>query len=152
MPAAKRVKTNKFRICSKCKESKDESDFQIRRRKVRGKLYIGLRCECRACEALRKAKFYATDKGKETNYARQRRNKAFVQQYKADKKCLCCGESCGICLDFHHLDPTTKRASVSRISATRLSIEVILEEIAKCIILCSNCHRKLHAGLIEIPS
>ena len=30
------------------------------------------------------------------------------------------------------------------------SREWLLEEIKKCVCLCSNCHRKIHAGIINL--
>jgi hypothetical protein len=42
--------------------------------------------------------------------------------------------------DWHHLDPTTKSFGLGR-GRFRNSREKILEEIAKCILLCANCHR-----------
>lgn len=32
------------------------------------------------------------------------------------------------------------------------SLLKVEEEINKCIILCANCHRKLHAGIIKLPA
>jgi hypothetical protein len=60
-----------------------------------------------------------------------------------DKFCEKCGESDNACLDWHHTDPTQKEAAVSYLLFNN-SKKTILEEIKKCICLCSNCHRKLH--------
>lgn len=55
--------------------------------------------------------------------------------------CIDCGETDKRCLDFHHRDPDTKDRNVS---ATWLTWgkERILAEIAKCDVICANCHRK----------
>lgn len=44
--------------------------------------------------------------------------------------------------DFHHLDPTKKDMAWNKM---RLANEKrMLEEISKCVLLCSNCHRLRH--------
>lgn len=49
-------------------------------------------------------------------------------------------------VDFHHRDPARKSFAISelpkKLGARRKA--VVLEEIAKCDALCSNCHRKRH--------
>lgn len=65
-------------------------------------------------------------------------------------KCTNCGESEYACLDFHHLDPTIKEKEISSIVWSGGSMRSLLNEMEKCIVLCSNCHRKYHAGLIEL--
>ena len=72
-----------------------------------------------------------------------------IRRYKAKVGCAC-GEHRAACLDLHHRDPSTKnpRMYVSRKSTTRwhdLSWSDIVAEIRKCDVLCSNCHRALHA-------
>lgn len=58
--------------------------------------------------------------------------------------CRCsCGVSDGVCLDYHHLDPATKSFGVAN-KAPTVSRERLLAEIAKCIVLCGNCHRRHH--------
>ncbi len=42
--------------------------------------------------------------------------------------------------DFDHLDPTTKLECVSAL-CQKSSTNVVLQEIAKCRLLCANCHR-----------
>ena len=74
--------------------------------------------------------------------ARQRR-KEWYNTIMKDKCCVKCGESDIACLDWHHTDPTKKEAAVSYLLGNN-SKKAILEEIQKCICLCSNCHRKLH--------
>ena len=68
------------------------------------------------------------------------------------------GGSCTVCgydksykaIDFHHIDPSTKEISLGN-TATTLIKE--LNELTKCAILCSNCHREYHAGVItELPA
>jgi hypothetical protein len=47
--------------------------------------------------------------------------------------------------DFHHLDPSTKDPNFSGIKFQKW--ETIKNEIDKCRLLCSNCHRITHAEL-----
>ena len=43
-------------------------------------------------------------------------------------------------MDFDHRDPTQKSFEITRV-AGRVNRQKLLEEIAKCDIVCSNCHR-----------
>jgi hypothetical protein len=72
------------------------------------------------------------------------RNRKFLRNLRKNSKCARCGEPHWACLDFHHIDPSTKSFSVNMMGGAH-SIKRIQEEIAKCIVLCSNCHRKEHA-------
>jgi len=57
-------------------------------------------------------------------------------------KCSRCSETHVACLEFHHLDPNEKEFVIAK--ACQKSLKTIQAEIAKCIVICSNCHRKLH--------
>jgi len=80
----------------------------------------------------------------ETRKRQEKHVKAF-QEFKSFFQCLRCGEDDIYCLDFHHKDPSQKKFAISTRGARALTAEV-LEEIAKCVVLCKNCHAKLHAG------
>lgn len=54
--------------------------------------------------------------------------------------CVICGEKDVACLDFHHIKD--KYDQVSHMQTH--SLNKINQEINKCIVLCANCHRKLH--------
>lgn len=63
-------------------------------------------------------------------------------------KCVICNYSrCLKALDFHHVDPTNKSFDVSD---KKLKVKEIAAEAKKCVLLCTNCHRELHAGLLTI--
>ena len=53
-------------------------------------------------------------------------------------------------LDFHHRDPTTKLFKISR-GLHRVSAERLWAEVAKCDVLCKDCHEKLH-GVTRLRS
>lgn len=74
---------------------------------------------------------------------RKGRNRDVVQDYKTAHGCKHCGEAHPACLDFHHRDPKTKLACISELVKDGYRVEVLLAEIAKCDLLCANCHRKL---------
>ena len=58
-------------------------------------------------------------------------------------KCSACGyDKCIGALEFHHLDPSKKDFTIN--SGINLNSQKVLNEVKKCIILCSNCHRELH--------
>jgi hypothetical protein len=74
------------------------------------------------------------------------RNRKWVDQYKIDHGCAICGyNKCARALSFHHIDPNTKKCTISTLCNCRASsVERIQTEINKCIILCANCHMELH--------
>ncbi len=64
--------------------------------------------------------------------------------------CRGCGSSVPAPLfEFHHLDATTKEFAISSDGALR-SWDRIEAELAKCVLLCVNCHREVHAGIRSI--
>lgn len=67
-------------------------------------------------------------------------------------KCQCCGyNKCPDVFDVHHLDPQQKDFSLSQIRASPKKWEIICAELRKCILLCANCHREIHAGARSLP-
>jgi hypothetical protein len=69
----------------------------------------------------------------------------------AGARCILCGyDRCPRALHFHHVDPSTKEFGIARYGVTR-SIARARAEIAKCVLLCSNCHMEVEAGIVEVP-
>jgi len=65
-----------------------------------------------------------------------------VQELKNFKTCL----DCGLCfphyiLDYDHRPGESKKANVNVLVKRGASKEIILAEIAKCDLICANCHR-----------
>jgi hypothetical protein len=54
------------------------------------------------------------------------------------------------CLDFHHLGEEEKKDTICALVGGGYKWEKIEEEMNKCILLCSSCHRKLHKELLEL--
>lgn len=69
------------------------------------------------------------------------------------------GGRCQICsydryqgaLDFHHIDPSTKSFGIGSYGHSR-SWERVKEELAKCILVCANCHREIESGITQVPN
>ena len=62
--------------------------------------------------------------------------------------CQCCGyNNTNTALEFHHLNSEEKLFGISD-NANRSWATVRLE-LQKCIMVCANCHREIHAGLID---
>ena len=53
----------------------------------------------------------------------------------------CDGSFPPACMDFDHRDPASKVDGVTRMVNANLSLDRILAEIAKCDLVCANCHR-----------
>ena len=66
----------------------------------------------------------------------------WFQDYKKSLKCIKCGESHTSTIDFHHV--RGKEENISKLVTYGNSIERIKKGLEKCMILCSNCHRKEH--------
>jgi len=66
-------------------------------------------------------------------------------------KCEKCGYSKNIAaFDFHHIDPNEKefKLDVRKLANTKMS--KLIEEVSKCNLLCSNCHRETHHPNLNI--
>lgn len=76
------------------------------------------------------------------------RNKkgTLVHQIKSNSKCSYCDCISLECLDFHHAEDNKEYGIGAMIRDKNISIEQLEVEIKKCIMLCSNCHRTLHAN------
>lgn len=81
---------------------------------------------------------------KENARKREQEIQKFIQQQKVGMFCQRCGNTDIRVLDFHHLDKSKKEMSISQIVYKGWGRERILQEIAKCEVLCANCHRILH--------
>lgn len=78
---------------------------------------------------------------------RQRAKKRLVENFGG--KCKICGyKKSTRALHFHHVDPSTKSFGIG--TGNTRKWELVLEEVKKCILVCSNCHGEIHDGLINL--
>lgn len=124
-----------MRTCSKCKVPKEDTEFH---KKTKGYQSI-----CKECRKDYIKAHYKKNKEKYLEKAIISRDKAndWYEAFKNTLKCEVCGEDHSACLDFHHTDPNEKEYSVAKLKNSK---KKLLEEVKKCKVLCSNCHRKLH--------
>jgi 5-methylcytosine-specific restriction endonuclease McrA len=79
---------------------------------------------------------------------RRKKIKALAVAYKGGKCQFCGYDRCGGALEFHHLDPKGKDFGLGQNGLTRFW-ERTKNELEKCILICSNCHKEIHAGLLQ---
>ena len=132
-------------ICCKCKEDKLEIDFNWRNKSQNKRHHA-----CAQCTKKEKKNFYEKNKKRLIREVTIRRNDITDQykEYKSKLTCVHCNENAPECIDFHHIDATTKDANVSAMMGTGFSWSAVLKEIEKCIPVCKNCHAKIHSGRI----
>ena len=65
--------------------------------------------------------------------------RAVLNQLKAAPCIDCGGVFPPCCMDYDHRDPKTKKFQVG--SGIMYGLDSLLEEIAKCDLVCANCHR-----------
>ena len=126
--------------CSRCKTEKPDEEFAWHRRK-QGKRET----YCRPCRAEYKREHYQANKQRYIAAARQRK-KALVEErtlflvgFLREHPCVDCGEDDPVVLEFDHL--RDKKFSISAgIQGRRW--QDVLDEIAKCEVVCANCHRR----------
>lgn len=128
--------------CARCWKTFDVSSFPLRKNK-----HIGV---CRNCyqehygnpdDIDQRQKI--VDKRHQAN--RLDRSRAIVSE-RIKCGCMDCGEKNPVVLEFDHRDPTEKVKDIAKLihsgSVTRLK-----EELAKCDVVCANCHRKRTAKM-----
>lgn len=86
------------------------------------------------------------------DYVKTRRIK--LKQLAVEYKGGCC-QRCGYdkyigALEFHHKDPNAKEFAISKDGGNSRSWAKIQIELDKCVLLCSNCHREVHAEQLRL--
>jgi hypothetical protein len=127
------------RVCSKCKIKLSIEQFSKNKYKKTGVNY-----ECKSCQKIYKDAHYQNNKQKYKDKAKRHDKKMqeWWQEFKSKLKCVRCGFSHPAALDFHHLYGKDKAIAQGR--SEGWGKKRVLEEINKCEVLCSNCHRILH--------
>lgn len=81
---------------------------------------------------------------------RRKRLKEMAVELKGGRCQVCGYQKFMGALDFHHIDGNIKSFDLSARGLTR-SWERIKAEVAKCVLVCANCHREVHGGLVKLP-
>lgn len=129
------------KICTSCKIELSLTDFNFKNKSKNIR-----QSQCRSCYNKRRRWIYQErdkDKILAEVAARKNANNQRYQQWKSTLSCKACGEDDPCCLDFHHLDPNQKDINVSQMVRT-YSWDNIMAEVDKCIVVCKNCHCKIH--------
>lgn len=136
-----------MRICTKCGVEKLPSEFFVKDKHT-GRLHA----QCKDCYKEHRKKYYsehyykyhdaylARAKNYRTKIKTEYREK--MLEYLSSKSCVDCGEADIVVLELDHIDPTTKSFSISQAVRLGRRWDEVLEEIKKCQVLCSNCHKR----------
>lgn len=147
--------------CYKCKEVQPLAEFNKRKQTVDGYHYA-----CRSCINKDRANNRAAQKAagivprndqwnkenrghlNKMRTAKRRETRDFIRSLKRGRPCDICG---GIfpptAMDWDHIDPALKSFEICQEGIREMySQEKLLEEIAKCRLICANCHR-IHSAI-----
>lgn len=117
----------KTKVCSHCKEEKPISEFYSQPKHKYGVMSICKKCFIQFC-------------------VQRWRNRKIKYIKLLGSKCQCCGVELNdtnfSIFDFHHVHPEEKEYTWAKLRL--FSDARILQELAKCELLCANCHRLKH--------
>jgi hypothetical protein len=131
--------------CTKCEIEKEEEEFSKKTKTQK-------QSACKECVRKNSKKHYEQNKKYYYDRAagRKQKIKEYIRGIKKISKCVNCGESEDCCLDFHHKNESEKEFELGKAHSEGYSFKKIDVEIKKCAIVCSNCHRKIHAGKLKL--
>ena len=91
-------------------------------------------------------KWYSENKVSERNhvYRRKREINDWFNKYREALSCSLCGENHPATLDFHHKSKSSKEFGINVLVHNGYSLDRIKKEMEKCLVVCANCHRKIH--------
>ncbi|TMC71628.1 MAG: hypothetical protein E6J13_07185 [Chloroflexi bacterium] len=129
------------RVCGRCGIEKPLDEFGFRYPK------LGIRHSwCKDCFVEYKRAWYERNRERHIAHVREARdqtgdeNQLRMWQYLAQHPCVECGERDPVVLQFDHL--RDKRENVASMCIAGFAWSTILEEMAKCQVLCANCHTR----------
>lgn len=128
------------KVCGRCRTSKPLAEFGVKDR-VRG----WFQPWCRGCERTYKAQWYLRHRQEQLERVKVQRaalkeeNRIRLLGYLMDHPCVDCGEANLVVLEFDHM--RDKRWNIATMINGGFPWSTIEAEIAKCQVLCANCHR-----------
>ena len=129
--------TNGTRLCKTCNTIRGINEYSIKNRE-KGTYQSW----CKYCQRVRSKAHYEANKKayRSRNLRRMAEVVSFVDIFK-NQPCADCGVKYpSKVMDLHHLDGEEKEEAIS-IMSRKTTLPKIKRELAKCIVLCSNCHR-----------
>ena len=137
-----------MKVCSRCLLCLDDSFFNTKRRKKDGS--VQKQSYCKNCQKIVWKEYYSNPKVRKEHQDNIRINNtkklSELRSIVSDQKNKPC-KDCGVkynpwIMDFDHLNPNSKINNISTLVANKTKLEVILNEINKCDLVCANCHRE----------
>lgn len=132
------------KVCNGCGISCKRDEFPLKNSRT-GQRHS----QCRLCCRRRSKDHYGRNhaayiaRNQRNTPLQRQRNAALVLEYLSVHPCSLCGESDPIVLEFNHTDARTKIANISDLVRSGCSIHRITAEIAKCEVVCANCHQRV---------
>jgi hypothetical protein len=126
-----------MKTCGVCNLKKDFSEFNRRG--------AGYQSKCRSCQRDWYNNYYQTfpkEKARLTSNTKKQRDKLReIIRTAKDVPCLDCGVKYPYyVMDFDHLED--KIFNVGHMVGRGIPVSMVITEIAKCEVVCSNCHRE----------
>lgn len=124
-------------MCNDCLQTKALTDFASDIRNP-----TGYNVRCRACQSTRSKKHYADNQRVyyERNLRRKLQLREEVQALKESAPCIDCQKYWPYYVMHYDHITDNKVDGVSRLIGTNRSRESVMAEIAKCELVCGNCH------------
>ena len=102
--------------------------------------YICIPCELKKCNDYSKKH---KKERQEQGFKNHKINMEVMHSLKINGCAICGYNECGAALEFHHVNSEDKKFNLCSTALGRRE-KSIVEELNKCILLCANCHRKIH--------
>lgn len=142
--------------CKKCRElywikNNPERDKFLKKKSRQKKLVLCKNCHNPIPNETRKSGLVfcseSCRKERKREVSKDHRSKIMelFSEYKRNLGCCICGyNKNAAALDFHHVNPKEKERKISA-GLWYSNKELFRKERAKCILICSNCHRDIHS-------
>ncbi len=130
-----------MKVCSKCRLPQPLESFPLKNRSRGTRHPI-----CKSCQNELVRRHYQAHREAYIEKARRRNDEYtrtaadFLIDYLSSHPCVDCGEADIVVLEFDH--QRDKFMAVSELVRESYSLERIKQEIAKCEVVCANCHRR----------
>ena len=138
-------------VCNKCGKTFPNRIVIDGKLRILNRRKYCLECSPFGKHNTKRLEIHAEKRNNSEAVAKRRKNmKMKAIEYKGGKCCICGYDGYSGALEFHHINSDDKEFGISERGWT-ISWERIRREVDKCILVCSNCHKEIEAGVTKIP-